>query len=195
MSEEKEIEQEVELPGAEETKAASERADPEPAVQHTLTPADRDYLVSTKAPPPAAAPKAGITVAPNLIDVATGRAETAEEKATVRKVRDINGAVHGVLIVGLAVSTLLMLIGIVEAAVLRQPTPTVEPHLREILTNVIALRPSGFMTLGLVVLIATPILRVIGSVFAFAYERDWRFMGVTLLVFVIVLTSIFLGSG
>ena len=60
--------------------------------------------------------------------------------------------------------------------------------------RVVSLRPSGFLALGLLVLIATPILRVVGSILAFIYERDWRFAGITFLVLIIVMVSLVLGE-
>jgi uncharacterized membrane protein len=61
--------------------------------------------------------------------------------------------------------------------------------------RVAALRPSGFLALGLLVLIATPIFRVIASIFVFIYERDWRFVVITFIVFLIVMISVVFGKG
>jgi uncharacterized membrane protein len=52
----------------------------------------------------------------------------------------------------------------------------------------------GIIQLGLVLLIATPVARVAFSAAAFALERDWLYVGVTMLVFCILLYSI-IGSG
>jgi len=52
------------------------------------------------------------------------------------------------------------------------------------------LRGRGIIQLGLVLLIATPVARVAFSAFAFAMERDWLYVGVTVLVLVILLYSI-----
>ncbi len=139
--------------------------------------------------------RAHVHVAPNLLEVATGRAETTEEKKEAKEKHDLNETVHSMLIVGLAISTALMLIGIVEDVILQRAMPTVEPDLGQAVSSILSLRPSGFLGLGLLVLIATPILRVVGSIFAFAYERDWRFAGITFLVLMIVVTSILLGKG
>jgi uncharacterized membrane protein len=49
----------------------------------------------------------------------------------------------------------------------------------------------AIIQLGLLVLIATPVARVIFSVFAFARERDWAYVGITLVVLVILLYSLF----
>ncbi len=171
----------------------------EKEVKVALTPESTGEVLSTAGEAPAGAEatpgRPGVHVAPNLIDVTTGRAETAEEKQQAREQRDLNEAVHAVLIVGLIISTVLMLIGIIGDVVLNRSMPTVEPDLGQVLQSVLALRPSGFMALGLLTLLATPILRVIGSVFAFLYERDWRFAGITFVVLVIVTTSILLGKG
>ena len=69
------------------------------------------------------------------------------------------------------------------------------PDFGDVFNRVFALRPSGFLALGLLMLIATPILRVIGSILVFLYERDWRYAGITCLVLAIVIVSLVLGKG
>jgi uncharacterized membrane protein len=49
----------------------------------------------------------------------------------------------------------------------------------------------GFIQLGLLLLIATPVARVIFSVFGFARERDRMYVGFTLIVLVVLLYSLF----
>ena len=58
----------------------------------------------------------------------------------------------------------------------------------------LAFQPPGLLALGLLVLIATPILRVLGSVIGFIVERDWRYALITSIVFLIVVASILLGG-
>ncbi len=50
--------------------------------------------------------------------------------------------------------------------------------------------PAAIVQLGLLILIATPIARVIFSIFAFAAERDWMYVGITLIVLGILLASL-----
>ena len=50
--------------------------------------------------------------------------------------------------------------------------------------------PAALIQLGLLILIATPIARVIFSVFAFAAERDWLYVGITVIVLAILLASL-----
>ncbi len=163
-----------------------------------MNPAEAREKAAPPVPPPNVSPvtaRPSVHVAPNLLQVATGQVETAEEKREAKEKRDLNETVHSMLIVGLVVSTTLMLIGLVEDVALQRSLPTVQPDLGQAISAALSLRPSGFFGLGLLVLIATPILRVLGSIVAFVYERDWRFAGITTLVFLIVLASIFLGRG
>jgi uncharacterized membrane protein len=56
--------------------------------------------------------------------------------------------------------------------------------------NIRALNSYGIIQLGLLVLIATPILRVMFSVIAFAAERDIVYVTVTLIVLAVLLYSL-----
>lgn len=112
-----------------------------------------------------------------------------------REEYDLDGVVHRVLIVGLALSTALMLVGIGFELARGMALPEAGLGPGHVFPRLAALRPSGFLTLGLLVLIATPILRVVGSITAFLYERDWRFAGVAALVLLIMVASIVLGKG
>ena len=59
-----------------------------------------------------------------------------------------------------------------------------------ILHAVVSLRSDAMIQLGLLVLIAVPLLRVAVSVVAFAVERDWLYFVVTMLVLGILLFSL-----
>jgi uncharacterized membrane protein len=125
--------------------------------------------------------------------VTTAPLATPQETQAAKERRDLNEVVHGVLIVGLVISTVLMLIGVGLDLFFQRDLPTAVPDIGDVVRQVIALRPSGFLALGLLVLIATPILRVIASIGAFLYERDWRYAGVTALVLVVLVVSLLLG--
>lgn len=58
-------------------------------------------------------------------------------------------------------------------------------------SSLVALRPVGLAQAGLVVLIATPVVRVAASVVAFALEGDRLYAGITLVVLAILLASLF----
>ncbi len=60
-----------------------------------------------------------------------------------------------------------------------------------ILADAEALRPRGLIQLGLLLLIATPVARVAFSAFAFAFQRDWLYVVLTLCVLALLLYSLF----
>lgn len=108
---------------------------------------------------------------------------------------DLNEVVHQVLIIGLYSSVALMLTGIVIDLVRHRALPTQVLPIREAIMMTLQLRASGFFSLGLIILILTPMLRVIGSIVVFLWERDWRYAGITFLVLVVMLISIAIGEG
>lgn len=59
-----------------------------------------------------------------------------------------------------------------------------------IFSEAIAGHGRGLIQLGLLVLIATPISRVIFSVLAFLYQRDWKYVVFTLIVLGLLLYSL-----
>lgn len=60
-----------------------------------------------------------------------------------------------------------------------------------IVTGVIHGHSRVWMQLGLLILIATPIVRVAFSVFGFIFEGDLLYVGVTLFVFAVLIFSLF----
>jgi uncharacterized membrane protein len=59
-----------------------------------------------------------------------------------------------------------------------------------IFNEAIAFHGRGLIQLGLLILIATPIARVTFSVFAFFYQRDWKYVVFTLIVLGLLLYSL-----
>ena len=67
------------------------------------------------------------------------------------------------------------------------------PQLRSIsgiVQGAFAFRGAALIQFGLLVLIATPIVRVAMSAVVFLYQRDWTYVGVTLLVMALLLYSL-----
>ena len=82
----------------------------------------------------------------------------------------------------------------------RQPHPDLHAFEPEQLRNPLhivqeaaELRPLGLIMLGLLLLIATPVARVIFSIVAFALQRDYMYVLFTLFVFAILLYSLLSG--
>ncbi len=136
-----------------------------------------------------------IHVSPNLEELVNGLESSPQQARILREQRDVNDVVHQTLIVGLGLSVALMLFGLALDLFYHRVPPTVVPNLSDVLARMVELRPSGFLAAGLLILIATPILRVAGSIFAFLHERDFLYAGITALVLLIVLASLWLGKG
>lgn len=63
-----------------------------------------------------------------------------------------------------------------------------------ILTGLLAAKPYAIIALGLVILIAIPILRVAVSVIAFVRERDWTYVLITAFVLAMLILGLILGE-
>jgi uncharacterized membrane protein len=109
-----------------------------------------------------------------------------------------------VLRLGLIASATLVAIGAV-IYLARHGTEIVSYHtfrgepakyrrLGSILGEAAHFRGRGFVLTGLLLLLATPLLRVAFSVLAFLRRRDWRFVFVTLTVLGLLLFSLILGG-
>jgi len=59
-----------------------------------------------------------------------------------------------------------------------------------VIHNALAGRPDAIIQLGLLLLILTPVARVLFSVIAFASEHDYMYVGLTLVVLVVLLYSL-----
>jgi uncharacterized membrane protein len=64
-----------------------------------------------------------------------------------------------------------------------------------IVQDALALQSRGIIQLGLLLLVLTPIARVTFSIYAFARQRDWTYVVVTVIVLAVLLYSLFSGHG
>lgn len=77
-----------------------------------------------------------------------------------------------------------------------QPFPGVDHYLRElntIIPGVLSFDGAAIIQLGIIVLIATPIIRVAFSAISFLIEKDYMYVFITLLVLGIILANMILG--
>jgi len=69
------------------------------------------------------------------------------------------------------------------------------PHsLQEVIQGMLLFHGQAIVTAGLLLLIATPVMRVAVSIFAFIYQQDRTFTYITALVLFLLLLSFFLGK-
>ena len=107
--------------------------------------------------------------------------------------------VSGILIVGVVISATLMVVGFAGSLIVgwegsmtgAAPGTSGLADFGSVGASLLALRPVGIAQLGLVVLIATPVVRVGASCAAFALEGDRLYAAITLAVLAILLVSLF----
>jgi uncharacterized membrane protein len=74
-----------------------------------------------------------------------------------------------------------------------RPVP-IESSLRDVALGLRSGDPDAVITLGLLLLIATPVMRVAASVALYAVERDVRYVAITLFVLSMLLLGLWLGK-
>jgi uncharacterized membrane protein len=80
-------------------------------------------------------------------------------------------------------------------ALRRLTTPGAAPHtLLEVADGLAQLRGQAVILVGLLILVATPVLRVAVSIIGFIYERDWTFVAITSIVLGMLILSFVLGK-
>lgn len=116
-------------------------------------------------------------------------------------VRQTELVISFVLRGGVLLSAGIILVGVIAyyvrygSAASRLAADRVFPHtVSSVFAGLAQGSPLAIIALGLLVLLATPVLRVLVSIFAFAVERDWRYTVITTIVLVILLVSFFLGK-
>ena len=72
------------------------------------------------------------------------------------------------------------------------PTTAAPTSFDQLLEGLVQLRPIAITQLGLLVLIATPVVRVGVSVIGFAREHDLIYVAITVAVLLLLLASLFL---
>ena len=77
---------------------------------------------------------------------------------------------------------------------LTQPGAALPHTLRDVVAGVRGLRGQALVTVGLLLLIATPVVRVGVSILAFFYQRDRIFTLITTVVLCLLLLSFVLGK-
>jgi uncharacterized membrane protein len=107
--------------------------------------------------------------------------------------------VYRVLVGGMIVSTILFVIGVVRA--LMHPTffPLTADWVRQhyqfstVMHGLAALDPMTLMMVATILLILTPVARVIVSIWAFMVDRDYKFVAITSIVFLIMVITVIAG--
>jgi uncharacterized membrane protein YfcA/uncharacterized membrane protein len=121
---------------------------------------------------------------------------TLSSQQTARRSDVMNIVIGWILLGGVLLSAAVIVTGVIllfvrHVALNLRALQSFPYTFGQVWAGVMALQPQAFIALGLLLLIATPVMRVAVSIVAFAFERDRRYVAITTLVLVILLVSIF----
>ncbi len=105
----------------------------------------------------------------------------------------MNRLIYEVLRSGVLVSIAVLLFALVVKAFSPSPFPAVPTPLASLLAEVIQLMPGGLLSLGVLLMILTPIARVLLTILVFAKEGDRLYVVVTGIVFLNLMAGVALG--
>jgi uncharacterized membrane protein len=120
---------------------------------------------------------------------------TAAETRTEDPIHNPKGeiAISRVLRLGAMLSTAIMIAGVLLLVIRGKAGGTAGVHfvrLRDLLPQLARLNPEAVTELGILLLLMTPVARIVISVIGFAMERDLKYVLISLGVLAVVLFSI-----
>ena len=105
----------------------------------------------------------------------------------------VERTIRVILLAGIAVSVALMAVGLVLGAARGTMLPRAMVPLSALPAALAHLDPAAYVSLGLIVLVLTPFVRVVGSLVAFAVERDRAYVLITATVLVVMCLGVLVG--
>ena len=130
---------------------------------------------------------------PNGMHVARGDAQSPPHDAHAHHMDPVERTIRAILLAGIALSVTLMAVGLVLGVARGTMLPRAMVPLSALPSALTHLDPAAFVSLGLIVLVATPFVRVVGSLVAFAVERDRAYVLITATVLVVMCLGVLLG--
>ncbi len=106
---------------------------------------------------------------------------------------DIDRPISLVLLVGMVLSILCLLVGMVVLIAHPASHSSKLLPMGAALRDALRLHASGWLSLGVLVLILTPVARVVMAIFSFARIRDWRYAVISTIVLGAMITGLLLG--
>ena len=113
--------------------------------------------------------------------------------AHVHVLEPVERVIRHILLGGIAVSVALMAAGLILGVSRGAGLPRGVVPLADLPRALAALQPAAYLSLGLIVLIGTPFVRVAGSLVLFVKERDGRYVLVTATVLFVMCLGVVLG--
>ncbi len=102
------------------------------------------------------------------------------------KEHQIDHLVHYTLLAGVSLSAILLMAGLFIVLVRGTPRPEATPPLSEILRQALMANGVDLIYLGLLLLMITPVARVVMLVYGYARIGWWRFALISLLVLLLL---------
>lgn len=112
---------------------------------------------------------------------------------------NVYSVVYYALLGGMIVSSILFAIGIIRALMQSTYYPLDADWVRShysfswIMNGLKTLDPVALMMAGAILLILTPVARVIVSIYAFFVDRDFKFVVITGIVFLVMIVTVIAG--
>jgi uncharacterized membrane protein len=110
----------------------------------------------------------------------------------------VYSGVYHALVIGMSTSTVLLAVGVAVTLwrnhvghPLVVPGPVLRPAV--LLAGLARFEPVSLVALATLVMILTPVARVVVSVVAFAAERDWRYTAITGAVLAAIVGTVIVG--
>lgn len=119
-----------------------------------------------------------------------------ENQTTKQEMEQIENTIGKILRYGVLLSSLVMIIGLILYIIMGSTGYSETFHYRsinELFNGIISLKPYAIMMLGLLMLILTPVLRVVVSIYSFYKEHDYLYVYITALVLIILIISFIIG--
>ena len=120
-------------------------------------------------------------------------AQAPPRDAHVHHMDPVERTIRDILLAGIAVSVALMAVGLVLGVARGTMLPRAMVSLSALPAALARLDPAAYVSLGLIVLVATPFVRVVGSLVAFAVERDRAYVLITATVLVVMCLGVLVG--
>jgi uncharacterized membrane protein len=100
----------------------------------------------------------------------------------------MNRTMYLVLVTGMVLSFSTMIIGLILYAV--NPVEGTTLPLDKIFDGIVQGNPIAVIDLGIVLLIATPLVRIMAAGITFGLEKDYRFVGIAIFVLVMIMVGV-----
>ena len=109
--------------------------------------------------------------------------------------RDVNVVIANIIKTGVFVSSFFIITGITLSFIQgANGVLTVERYIfNEMLRGLVSLNYYSYLMFGIFLLILTPVLRILGLLYIYIEQKDYKFVRICILVLVILIVSLFLG--